>query len=302
MATNDFVPVAPGPGANVASQATYLADPATSTGNVSGVAKSAIINKSLRQGTIMAAVLAQFIVDYTGQNAVDDGTTSTLLANLKSATKGRLIAVQVVTASGTYIPSSVVTSIEIEGVGGGGAGGGTVNPGAGASTAGGGGSSGAYAKKRITSGIASASVVIGAGGSGVVGGKGGDGTATSFGAVLTIPGGGGAPVAGAIAGAGVTGSVGTQATTPTGADVGFPGNAGMPGFLLTASNLITGAGANCNFGAGGSPIGAGGSGSSNGANASGYGSGGAGSYAIGSASSLKGGNGNSGILIIREYA
>ncbi|RQZ27474.1 hypothetical protein DIE16_31370 [Burkholderia sp. Bp9090] len=38
-----------------------------------------------RQSSIMSAVLAQFISDRTGQNAVDDGTTATLLANLKLA-------------------------------------------------------------------------------------------------------------------------------------------------------------------------------------------------------------------------
>jgi hypothetical protein len=103
MATNDFVPVAPGPGANIASQATYLADPATSTGNVAGVAKSAIINKSLRQGTTMAAVLAQLIVDNTGQNAVDDGTTATLLTNLKAAIRLSHGQCRLSVASGTSL-------------------------------------------------------------------------------------------------------------------------------------------------------------------------------------------------------
>lgn len=85
MATNDFLVVAPGPTPNVATQATFAADPIVTTGNVSGVAKSPILNKAWRQSSIMAAVLAQFTVDRTGQNAVDDGTTPTLLANLKAS-------------------------------------------------------------------------------------------------------------------------------------------------------------------------------------------------------------------------
>lgn len=302
MATNDFLVVAPGPAPNVASQATYAADTIVTTGNVSGVAKSAIVNKAWRQSSIMASVLAQLIVDNTGQNAVDDGTISTLLANLKTALTGRVANVQIFTASGTYTPfSSAIKSISIEGVGGGGAGGGTLNPGAGAATAGGGGGSGAYGRKRITSGIVSTAVTIGSGGTGVVGAAGGNGSSTSFGSLLSIPGGGGAPVAVTSASAGVTGSIGVQAVAPTGADIGFPGFAAAAGFLFSGSNIYTGAGASCQFGAGGSPIGSTSASSSPGINGSGFGSGGSGAYTIGAGTSLKGGNGNGGILIVVEY-
>ncbi|WP_429555074.1 gp53-like domain-containing protein [Paraburkholderia sp. MM5477-R1] len=43
------------------------------------------MNKVWRQSSIISAVLAQFICDRTGQPAIDDGTTATLLANLKLA-------------------------------------------------------------------------------------------------------------------------------------------------------------------------------------------------------------------------
>lgn len=85
MATNDFLPFATGAGSNVISQASYAALAAQQTGFQAGVANSAQLNKVWRQSSIMAAVLAQFSVDLTGQNAVDDGTLATLLANLKSA-------------------------------------------------------------------------------------------------------------------------------------------------------------------------------------------------------------------------
>ncbi|WP_233831771.1 gp53-like domain-containing protein [Paraburkholderia sp. ZP32-5] len=86
MATeNDFLPFAAGAGANVLSQAAYAALSAVSTGYQSGVAQSAAVNKTLRQSSIMAAVLAQFIVAETGQAAIDDGTTATLLANFTKA-------------------------------------------------------------------------------------------------------------------------------------------------------------------------------------------------------------------------
>ncbi|WP_254211201.1 hypothetical protein, partial [Burkholderia multivorans] len=59
----------------------------------SGTAQSAQLNKVWRQSSIMAAVLGQFIVDLTGQDAIDDGTTATLLANLKMAVQAQSAAV-----------------------------------------------------------------------------------------------------------------------------------------------------------------------------------------------------------------
>ncbi|WP_407971472.1 hypothetical protein ACJ51O_08205 [Burkholderia pyrrocinia] len=96
MATqNDFLPFATGPGANVVDQATYAALAALMTGFVSGTAQSGQLNKVWRQSSIMAAVIAQFIVAQTGQPALDDGTTPTLLANftkaVNAASKQRVI-------------------------------------------------------------------------------------------------------------------------------------------------------------------------------------------------------------------
>ncbi|KVP84562.1 hypothetical protein WJ95_20600 [Burkholderia ubonensis] len=85
MATNDFLPFGGGGAANVIDQSTYAALAARLTGFQSGTAQSPQLNKVWRQSSIMAAVLAQFIVDQTGQSAVDDGTTATLEANLKAA-------------------------------------------------------------------------------------------------------------------------------------------------------------------------------------------------------------------------
>ncbi|WP_155751274.1 hypothetical protein [Burkholderia anthina] len=92
---NDFLPFATGPGANVVDQATYAALTALATGFVSGTAQSVQLNKVWRQSSIMAAVIAQFIVAQSGQAAVDDGTTPTLLANftkaVNAASKQRVI-------------------------------------------------------------------------------------------------------------------------------------------------------------------------------------------------------------------
>ncbi|WP_343726698.1 hypothetical protein [Burkholderia seminalis] len=85
MATNDFLVFGGGSSPNVIDQATYAALAARLSGFQSGTALSAQLNKVWRQSSIMAAVLAQFTANFSGQNAVDDGTTATLLANLQVA-------------------------------------------------------------------------------------------------------------------------------------------------------------------------------------------------------------------------
>jgi len=83
--TNDFLVFGGGAGANVMSQADWLALAQRASGFQSGVAQSAQLNKAWRQPSIMAAVLAQFISDRTGQDVLDDGTTATILTNLKAS-------------------------------------------------------------------------------------------------------------------------------------------------------------------------------------------------------------------------
>jgi len=93
MPTNDFLPFGTASGANVLPQASYSALAVRPIGFQSGLLPSVELNKPLRQASIMAAVLAQFIADESGADYVDDGTTATLLANLKtgvsSANSGR---------------------------------------------------------------------------------------------------------------------------------------------------------------------------------------------------------------------
>lgn len=83
---NDFLTFAGGAGANVLTQAQYAAlSSILANGFQSGVANSAQLNKVWRQSSIMAAVMSAFIVDQSGQPAIDDGTTATLEANLLAA-------------------------------------------------------------------------------------------------------------------------------------------------------------------------------------------------------------------------
>ena len=84
MASNLFLPFAPGSGANAISDAAYAADLAASgslaTGFVAGLAASAQVNKAHRQSSLMAAVLGQIIADYAGVDASDSETVAVLEA------------------------------------------------------------------------------------------------------------------------------------------------------------------------------------------------------------------------------
>ncbi len=110
MATNDFKPFATGSGANVLSQADYEALSALASGFLSGKASSAQVNKALRQSSTIAAVLAQFMADSTGSDVLDNGNIATLLNILKSAlnnqAEGRLLRIQVFTASGAWVKTA----------------------------------------------------------------------------------------------------------------------------------------------------------------------------------------------------
>lgn len=84
-AENDFLTFAAASNANVLTQSQYAALSALGSGFSAGIAQSAAVNKALRQSSIMAAVIASFIVSETGQPAIDDGTTATLLQNFTAA-------------------------------------------------------------------------------------------------------------------------------------------------------------------------------------------------------------------------
>ena len=83
--SNEFLPFATGGGANVEAQATYSADSDRTNGNQPGIARSALNNKALRQATVVASQLAQFLANAMNINVVDDGNTANLLSQLTAA-------------------------------------------------------------------------------------------------------------------------------------------------------------------------------------------------------------------------
>jgi len=328
MATNDFQPFAVGAGANVLSQADWLALAALAAGFSSGVAPSAACNKAWRQSSIMASVLGQFIANGSGNNSVDDGTTATLLANLSLAISnmgiGRVLRTSVygrfpstggpgvsingaapsATGAGAFTSQASTRLHQIFVAGGGAGGGGAAATSSSQMAGGGGGSSGSIFQSIPVAGPFSAvPITIGAGGAGGVAGanNGSPGGTSSFGSLISCP--GGAPGGAGVANAGGT-NAGGAPSAPTGtlpAYLAYTGNPGCPGFSSFSANLAVGGGG------GPSPFGApaawnSGGVSSPGQSANQWNAGGGGAAAVASTAAQAGGAGASGVIIIVEYA
>lgn len=115
MATNDFKSFATGTGANVMSQADYLALSALLTGFQSGKASSAQVNKAIRQATTIAALVGQFIAN-SGADALDNADvnglvtkfTSALIANLRLGAGAPAIGIPFFWPS-SEMPNTVMT-------------------------------------------------------------------------------------------------------------------------------------------------------------------------------------------------
>lgn len=309
MATNNFKAFGIGAGANVTSQTDYEALAALLTGFQSGKASSAQINKAIRQSTVMANVLAQFISDSASVDVLDNGVPATILSNLKlgmtNLTPGRLLGPpKTITSSGIYTPSPGAKSILVECIGGGGGGGGLLAPGTGGHSVTGGGGGGGYALSSITSLAASYSVTIGASGSGgTAGNAGGNGGITSFGTLCVAAGGGGGnanittdPTTTAIVS--IAGIPGVGTTGNVLISGGERGEAGIG----TANGNLGGSGGSSRAGRGGVRVGASSGSASNGSAGLGFGSGGSGAAAAATTTGAVGGAGTSGVIIVWEYS
>ncbi|EMN0195594.1 hypothetical protein RY179_002736 [Citrobacter freundii] len=252
-----------------------------------------------RTGKIATASLID--TTFSGWNRVIDGTNSTQagrdLINKDSSTEmvkflgldtipGRLLNVKTITASGTYTPTAGTKSIIVEAIGGGGASGNLTATGATQNAVSAAGSNGAYAKARYTSGFSSVIVTIGAGGTVAGGGagSGGDGGATSFGSLLTCPAGKGSP-----AGTAKTPPFNEGAAQPSGAPSGTGILISNKGPYSTWPTVVALGSASNFINSIGSQLGS-------------YGLGGDGIAANVSESAKNGVAGNSGCVIVWEYA
>ena len=300
MPTNDFKAFATGNGANVISQADYLALAALVSGFSSGKASSAQVNKALRQATVMANVLAQFIADSANVDVLDDGNTAAILSNLKNSMPGRLLGVQVVTSSALITKSAGAKKWRIRALGAGAGSSAAPATDAGQVSISNGGGAGAYAEGIYdVSALSSATVTIGSGGVGgtAISPYGGDGGTTSVGTLISAPGGkAGLPAGPAIPPFQPVAN--TNSNSPTGWNIiGTSGSGSEAAVAVSTSYAAGSRGANSQLGVGGSvpainmPANTGG----------GYGSGASG-CSNGVSQSLKpGASGRDGVVIIEEY-
>ncbi|MCK1783431.1 hypothetical protein L9Z73_03360 [Pseudomonas sp. TNT11] len=90
MPTNDFLPFGSAVGANVSTQAEYVALAARANGFTAGTAVSKQLNKAWRQSSVISATLAQFIADQSGNDVLDDGNLATIQTNLGLAIKAAI--------------------------------------------------------------------------------------------------------------------------------------------------------------------------------------------------------------------
>lgn len=98
MAINEILPFATtNTGTNLLTQAEYVADAQRPIGHQPGIARSKLANKAMRQASLMAAGVAEFIADYQSQNVTDSLTTQNISDYLANAVR------QAAFASGTRL-------------------------------------------------------------------------------------------------------------------------------------------------------------------------------------------------------
>lgn len=100
MATNGILQFAEtDTGTNLLTQAEYLADSQRPIGNQPGVARSKLVNKALRQASLIAAGVAEFLADNQANN-ITDGLTPQNIADYM-ATVVRSLGIPTAVAGGT---------------------------------------------------------------------------------------------------------------------------------------------------------------------------------------------------------
>lgn len=253
--------------------------------NVNGLGAKSItdqLGNAIQAGAFSAGSIVEFTFD--GTNFRVDTT----------AKPGRYLNTQILTASGTYTPTTGCVLARVKAIGGAGAGGGA--PASGASTVcfGAPGTEGSYAEGWVVI-TGPVNYTVGAGGLQATGAPGGNGGTTTFGPI-SCPGGPGGGIAGPTAPTFAAAS--TQGTIASGGSI--MNKSGNLGGLSIGFSTTAGFGGAGGGGTMGSPPGYQGI-NSNGPSATQPGCGGAGTLSAGGNGALTGGNGFRGQIVIEEY-
>jgi hypothetical protein len=300
--TNDFLPFCETfTGTNLLTQPDYITDGQRPIGNQPGVARSKLVNKALRQSTYIAAALAQYLSDSTGDNVLDDATPANVIATMVAAFRKPPTVQVFLAGAGTYTtPTGRVPAYLRIRMAGGGGGGGAGQTQSMAATAGGvstfgtalltanGGAAGALGASPTAGGASTVSAPA----TKLMALTGGSGGGVGYGATLY-------PMPGATGGSNPLGGAGGADSSPSGSSAnvnasantgGGGGGAGTTGSGIPVGN-VTGSGG----GAGGyleAII----TGTLAATYAYACGAGG-----VGATGSINGGNGGSGIIIVEEF-
>lgn len=91
MANNEILPFSNvDTGTNLLTQAEYLDDIQRTNGNQPGVARSKLVNKVLRQVSLLSSGVAKFIADYQENNVTDSLTPQNIANYLKAAIQANI--------------------------------------------------------------------------------------------------------------------------------------------------------------------------------------------------------------------
>lgn len=243
---------------------------------------------------IVLKILPRFAAELLGISPLT--VTKSGLQYTVSYSNPNVITQQIFTSSGTYTPTANMVKAIVECVGGGGGGGGALGS-ASTQSSGGGGGSGGYSRVVVTAALIgiSKTVTVGAGGTGGAAGfnPGTNGGDTSLGTLCIALGGAGG--GGATPGTGGPGGDGGFPGTGTVKAEGTDGGRGIGASILTVDG-ISGYGAPSHFGGGARGVR-----STAGLIGQNYGAGGSGGAVLAADTSLAGGNGSAGVVIITEF-
>lgn len=235
-----------GPGATVDNKFTE-GDP------VGGIQATVVTDDWMNdiQENIMAVLVAAGVTPTKGRAA-------DLFDAITENTKGRLLSVRVITASGTYVPTPGMKNVRVRGAGGTGGSGGCVATAAAQTNASGGTAAGSYFDAWFSAETigASQSVIIGAAGAaGAAGANGSPGGTTSLGALLNAPGSAGGSAATTAVSTSTSGVSpgGAQGAIATGGNIiNGVGSPSTPG-IMASGGTVPGTGGSSPFGAPGAP-------------------------------------------------
>lgn len=220
-------------GTNLETDSVYTADTNRITGNKPGIASAKVNNKALRQASLIATAVAQYLAAYQATNIDDTLTPAQVKTAMDAAFSGGVVSFSQVAATATLTIPTRATKAWIRLWGAGGGGGGMGNAGAGG---GGGGGGGGYCEGLVTGLIPGNTVTVtiapGPAGGALGGNNGISGGSSSFGAFATALGGFGG--SGFVSG---TGGGGNGGTATMSGGTGLTGSQGQNGIQISAIYL-----------------------------------------------------------------